>query len=86
MLEKELKSFQVQKDDLRFDLYKMILDMLLDNIALRLWVNDLMQHQMLSTQKKLDRHAQNQVVKDIDPYQDKRKEASRSHDKRTSRA
>ena len=42
MLEKELKSFQVQKDDLRFDLYKMILDMLLDNIALRLWVNDLM--------------------------------------------
>ena len=41
-LEKELKAFQVQKDDLRFDLYKMILDMLLDNIALRLWVNDLM--------------------------------------------
>ena len=50
----------------------MILDMLLDNIALRLWVNDLMQHQVYATQKKLDRHAQNQVVRDVDPYGPKR--------------
>lgn len=38
-LEKELRSFKVQKDDLRYDLYKMILDMLQDNIALRQKIN-----------------------------------------------
>jgi len=67
-LEKELRLFNVQKDDLRFDLYKMIQDMLLDNLALRLWVNDLMQHQIYSVQKKLDRHAHNQVVREVEPY------------------
>ena len=43
-LEKDLKNFRVEKDDLRYDLYKMITEMLFDNIALRMWVNDLMSH------------------------------------------
>ena len=42
MLEKELKSFTIQKDDLRFTLYSMIMVMLQDNIQMRLWINDLM--------------------------------------------
>jgi len=58
-LEKELKSFQVQKDDLRFDLYKMILDMLTDNIQLRQKINLLLADQFKTSERRLDRHAQN---------------------------
>ena len=60
MLEKELKQFSVQKDDLRFTLYSMIMVMLQDNIEMRLWVNDLMQNQIDDSKKKLESHSKHQ--------------------------
>ena len=60
MLEKELKSFTIQKDDLRFTLYSMIMVMLQDNIQMRLWINDLMQNQVEESQRSLDAHAKYQ--------------------------
>ena len=43
-LDKELRQFTIQKDDLRFSLYSMIMLMLKDNIDMRLWINELMKN------------------------------------------
>ena len=61
MLEKELRHFTIQKDDLRFSLYNMIIVMLQDNIQMRLWINELMQNQIDESQRRLDQHARHQV-------------------------
>lgn len=53
-LEKELKQFTIQKDDLRFTLYSMIMVMLQDNIQMRLWINDLMRNQMEESDRNLE--------------------------------
>ena len=44
---------------MRFDLYKMILDMLTDNIQLRQKINLLLADQFKTSERRLDRHAQN---------------------------
>ncbi len=38
-LMKDLEAFKVSKEDLRFDLWAMVTDILRNNIELRLWVN-----------------------------------------------
>ena len=62
-LEKELKQFTVQKDDLRFSLYSMIIVMLQDNISMRLWINDLMQNQIEDSKRRLEDHVKLQSQK-----------------------
>lgn len=61
MLEKELKQFTIQKDDLRFTLYSMIMVMLQDNIQMRLWINDLMENQVEESKRELANHAAFQI-------------------------
>lgn len=39
-LSKELNSYKMEKDDIRYDIFKMIYDMIQDNINLRLKVNN----------------------------------------------
>ena len=54
MLEKELKHFTIQKSDLRFSLYSMIIAMLQNNIRMRLWINELMSNQLEESKRRLD--------------------------------
>ena len=39
-LSKELNSYKMEKDDIRYDIFKMIYDMIQDNVNLRLKVNN----------------------------------------------
>ena len=57
-LEKELKHFKIQKGDLRFSLYSMIIAMLQNNIRMRLWVNDLMTNQIEESKRRIDTDSQ----------------------------
>ena len=83
MLEKELKSFTIQKDDLRFTLYSMIMVMLQDNIQMRLWINDLMQNQVEESQRSLDAHAKYQD--DVSASQSMIKRQDTDHSRRSGK-
>ena len=52
--------FAIHKDDLRFEIYKMITDIMQDNIKLRLWVNEMMGYTLRKNNKKMEDHATTQ--------------------------
>lgn len=52
--------FDIHNDDLRFEIYKLITDIMQDNITLRLWVNEMMSYTLKKNNKKMDDHATTQ--------------------------
>ena len=42
-LQKELNQQKIEKDDIRYDIFKMIYEMISDNITLRLKINNYME-------------------------------------------
>ena len=52
--------FAIHKDDLRFEIYKMITDIMQDNIKLRLWVNEMTGYTLRKNNKKIEDHATTQ--------------------------
>lgn len=56
-LARELDMFAISKDDLRFEIYKLITDIMQDNIKLRLWVNEEMGFTLKRNIKKMEDHA-----------------------------
>ena len=61
-LDKELRQFNIPKDDLRFSLYSMIMLMLKDNIDMRLWINELMKNQIDESLREIDIHARENIA------------------------
>ena len=61
-LDKELRQFNIPKDDLRFSLYSMIMLMLKDNIDMRMWINELMKNQIDESLKEIDIHARENIA------------------------
>lgn len=59
-----MKAFQIQKDDLRYELYSMITTMLQDNIDMRLKINQLMSNCLYETQNALQTFARFQLDPD----------------------
>lgn len=56
-LANELEMFTIDKEDLRFELYKLITDIMQDNIQLRLWVNEEIGSNLKRSIKKIQDHA-----------------------------
>jgi len=55
---KELNQQRVEKDDLRYDIFRMVYEMILDNINMRLKVNDYIEGILEQTNQKMDKLAQ----------------------------
>jgi hypothetical protein len=70
---KELNAQKVDKDDLRYDIFKMIYEMIADNIALRLKINGYAEGILEQTNQKLDRYVNMFAKREIENIQDKGK-------------
>lgn len=68
---KDLDSFVISKDDLRYELYYCFMEVMRDNIYLRLEINKQLRQQINDSEQRLHRHAmfqQAELNKDEDSY------------------
>lgn len=60
-LREDLDQLKVSKEDLRYETYKMMVDVVKDNIELRLRLNEQIANQIKSGVKNIERHAKRQL-------------------------
>eukprot|EP00347_Sterkiella_histriomuscorum_P003242 403365044 len=58
-LQKELNQQKIEKDDIRYDIFKMIYEMILDNISLRLKQNNYIEGILEQTNQKMEKYVYN---------------------------
>lgn len=61
---RELNHQKIEKDDIRYDIFKMIYEMIADNIVLRLKINNYIEGILEQTNQKLDRY-QSEIIQRV---------------------